>query len=359
MRRFGLWVVNYIIRFAFWFRYRIEVVGIDKVDAFLKKHPGGTLFLPNHVAVLLDPLMIAISMWPQHEARPLIVDYMYKIPLFNSVLRMQNALAVPNMDDPKHRVSREKIEEINNAIVAGLKKGDYFHIYPAGRLKSSPIEILGGASMVYNVVQQYPEVNIILVRAKGLWGSTFSKAYTGNVTPDIAGTIVNGIKTCFKNLLFFTPRRRVVIEFEPAPADFPRKGATKREFNEWLERWYNRPDGLSKQVGDFPGESLVQVSLSRWRDVYPVVKVTAKNGVQAKIPANIEQSVKEVLSEITDKNISEIKPEQSLGCDLSMDSIDLVDAVLILEKKHHIRQFPYHDITTVKELMQKVAGAKV
>jgi long-chain-fatty-acid--[acyl-carrier-protein] ligase len=355
MRRFGLWIVNIIIRISFWFRYRIEVTGLDKVEAYLKKHPGGALFLPNHVAVLIDPLMVAISMWPKYEARPLIVDYMYKIPIFNSVLRMQRALAVPNVDDPKLRVTRERIDQINAQIVEGLKNGDNFHIYPAGRLKNSPLEIIGGASMVYNVVQMYPEVNIILVRAKGLWGSTFSKAYTGNVTPDIGGTIINGIKHVLKNLLFFTPRRRIVVEFEPAPADFPYH-TSRRAFNEWLENWYNAPDGMTPQNGKSPGESFIPISLSMWGPVFPEMKKTSKSELAPTISASVQTTVQEILAKITHQSPSDIQPQQMLGMDLGMDSLELVEAVVELQKKYNIEEFPYHDIVSVEQLMQRTTA---
>lgn len=356
MRRLGLWFVNGVIRFAFWFRYRIKVEGLDKVAAMQKKNPAGILFIPNHVAVLIDPLMTAISLWPKYEARPLIVDYMYKIPVFNTVLKAQSAISVPNVDDPKIQVTREQIDAINEQIVEGLKQGDHFQIYPAGRLKSTAKEIVGGASMVHSIVQKYP-CNIVLVRVKGLWGSTFSKAYTG-ATPDIGATLINGIKYCFRNLLFFTPRRDVIVEFEPVPADFPYH-ADRRTFNAYLERWYNRPDGLSKQVGEYPGESFIKVSLSRWGQVFPQEQMREKEVKEdAIVSPEVAASVAAKLSEVSGLDAKSIHPHQSLGCDLGMDSIQLIEVIIALQKQYKIKEFPYHDIRTVKELMDRVEISK-
>lgn len=358
MRRLGLWIVNYILCIAFWFRYRIEVVGLEKVDVLKKINPAGILFLPNHVAVLLDPLMIAISMWPKYEGRPLIVDYMYKIPVFNTVLRMQNALAVPNVDDPNIRVTRAQVDAINEKIVAGLKKGDNFHVYPAGRLKSSPLEIIGGASMVYSVVKQFPECNIVLVRVKGLWGSSYSKAYTGDATPSMGEVTLNGLKHCLKNLLFFSPRRRVIVEFEPVTGLIPLDSG-RRVFNEWLEHWYNLPDKLTPQQGQYPGESFVPVSLSMWKEVFPMKKEqpnVPQNHVV--IPSDVELSVIDALSKASGIVAKSIEQNQTIGCDLGMDSIELVQAVIILEKKYGITNLKYDDIRTVRQLMQRVAASK-
>lgn len=355
MRRFVLWIVALTLRFSFWFRYKIDVKGLEKIDAQLKRNPTGILFLPNHVAVFLDPLMIAVALWPHYEARPLIVDYMYTIPGFNFVLRCQNALSVPNMDNPNTRVTRAEIDAINAKIVEGLRQGDNFQLYPAGRLKTSPLEVIGGASMVHSIVQQYPECNIVLVRVKGLWGSSFSKAYTGDVLPDMAATIWNGIKHVFKNFIFFTPRRHVIVEFEPIPQTFPRH-APRRTFNKWLEDWYNQPDGLKEQKELFPGESFIPVSFSIWRDVFPENRVVEGERLPPiEIPGRVKEAVLAALEEVAKVPREEIHLHMSLGSDLGMDSLELVDVLLIIQKQLSIKEFPYHDIKTVQQLMDRIA----
>ena len=89
--------------------------------------------------------------------------------------------------------------------------------------------------MVHKILQDAPETNVVLVRTKGLWGSSFSRAFTGT-PPPTGTTLLKGIKQVFKNLLFFTPRRNIVISFEPAPKDFPFTG-TRLELNKYLEAW--------------------------------------------------------------------------------------------------------------------------
>ena len=64
-------------------------------------------------------------------------------------------------------------------IQIGLKNKENFLVYPAGKLKMQGSEEIGGNSFVYNLLQQHPSAQIVLVRTVGLWGSSFSRAHTG------------------------------------------------------------------------------------------------------------------------------------------------------------------------------------
>lgn len=356
MKRLALWVVHCVLCVAFWFRYKIEAVGVDEVVALSKKTDKGLLFLPNHVAVFIDPLMVGVSLWPRISARPLIVDYMYEAPGINGVMRLLNAISVPNFEDPESRVSRQELEKLNDKIGEALLNGDDFVLYPAGRLKCSPHEEIGGASMVHSLLQRAPECQVVLVRIKGLWGSSFSKAYTGDVAPDIGSTVLNGVVHCLKNCLFFTPRRKVIVEFHPAPADFPLKGS-KMELNRWLEKWYDRPDGLTKQTDDdYPGDSFVQVSLSRWGKVYPEMRAPRPKPVipDEELPPEIVETVRNTVSAVINKPVGSIPLKQRLGSDLAMDSIDLAEVVLKLQSHYQLSTIPYADLKTVKDIVVRI-----
>ena len=148
------------------------------------------------------------------------------------------ALPLPTMDAAANKWRGKKVEKQFNTVVEEIKKGGNFLIYPSGRLKQSGYELLGGASFVHHLLQKAPEVNIVLVRTTGLWGSMFSRAITG-ASPNFGKTLLHGLKIILKNGIFFAPRRHVKIEFELPTADFPREG-TRLELNKYLEKWYNR-----------------------------------------------------------------------------------------------------------------------
>ena len=99
----------------------------------------------------------------------------------------------------------------------------------------------GVVSLVHDLLQEFPNARVVLIRTTGLWGSRFSRALTGSA-PDFWKALSDGIKTILKNGLFFTPRRDVTMEFEEIGDELPRKG-TRLELNRFLDQWYNRYEG--------------------------------------------------------------------------------------------------------------------
>jgi long-chain-fatty-acid--[acyl-carrier-protein] ligase len=318
------------------------------------KKPGGVLFLPNHPAALIDPTIVSLSVWSKFPIRPMIVEYMYFTPGIYSVMKFLNALPIPDFDSSSNSLKRKRNEKVINEVIKGLKSGENFLLYPAGRIKHTAIEDIGGASATQRIIQEAPEANIVLVRTKGLWGSSFSRALTGKVPP-LYPTLTKGIKIALKNLLFFTPRRRITIELEFAPPDFPYH-ASRMELNRWLEKWYNRPDGLTKQEGDFPGDSLVLISYSIWKNEIPEVYKKAKEKALEipnikDIPPEIQKKVFAKLGELTESNPTTFKPEMSLAIDLGLDSLDASELAAFLNDQFDVGTVPVSELTTVGHLL--------
>lgn len=343
------------LRFALWFRYRIKVVGLEKINPETLKKPGGVLFLPNHPTIFVDPVAATLAILPKKRIRPMVVEYMYYYPIVNSLMRFMNALPIPDFDVSSNSIKRKKSEQVIQDVINGLKHGDNFLIYPAGRIKLSAYEAIGGASGVHRILQEAPETNVVLMRIKGLWGSKFSRALSG-AKPQMFPTLLWGIKRVLKNLLFFTPRRDVIIEVVPAPADFPYNG-TRMEMNLWLERWFNQPDGLTEQIGPYPGDSLVLVPYSAWSRDKPEVRMeeeiidTKKKVDLSKIPQTIQEKVISKIALMTDNVPSSIKAEMSLSNDLGMDSLDTAELAVYLHDQFDITTVPVKDLTTVGRVM--------
>lgn len=353
-----LWVLNYFFRFIFWFRYKVTVKGLEKLTSENLKRPGGVIFAPNHPAVFVDPTLVTLSVFPKFVIRPMIVEYFYFSPVVHPLMKFMNAIPVPNFETSSNSLKRKRGEKVIEEVVKGVKNGDNFLIYPAGRLKHTGFENVGGSSGLHSIVQQAPEANIVLVRTKGLWGSSFSRALTGQV-PSLFPTIFTGIGHVLKNLIFFTPRRHIIIELEPAPESMPR-GEKRVEFNRWLEKWYNKPDGLTEQEGDSPGDSLVLLSYSIWKEELPEIYVPKK---EEKVEFEMKgvsdmtkNKVLEKISSLTEIDPSKISPEMSLSTDLGLDSLDTSELASFLQDQFDLPPVPPTELTNVEKVLAIASG---
>lgn len=353
MKFFTEFLLAYFLRIAFWFRYRVTIKGFDKLNPETLNKPGGILFLPNHPTVFVDPSMITIAVWPKYPIRAMIVEYMYYMPVINQVMSFLDALPVPNFSTSNNSVKKKKIEKVTRTVIEDLRNKKNFLIYPAGRTKQTGYEAIEGASAVHRIVQDVPEVNVVLVRIKGLWGSSFSRAHSGKA-PMMLPTIFQGMKHVFKNLLFFTPRREVVIEFEPNPPNFPFQ-SSRMEFNKYLEEWYNRPDGLQKQQGDHPGDSLVLVPYSIWDKKLPEIvqeKIVDDSDLHlADISADVRKRVIDKIVELTERDPATIRLDMDLNVDLGMDSLDTSEIIAFLQDQFDVEKVKSTDLTSVGKVM--------
>lgn len=352
MRRVIEYLFALLMRWILWFRYRIVYKGLENLNKETLSKPGGVLFLPNHPTVFVDPLAVTLGAWKKYPIRPMVVEYMYYTPMIYPIMKFLDALAVPNFTTSSNSLKRKKTEKVMQTVIDCLRNKQNFLIYPAGKVKLSAREVVGGASGVHNIIEAVPEANIVLVRTKGLWGSSFSSYHGGKAKP-LFTTIMYGIKCCLKNLLFFTPRREVIIEFVPAPADFPFRG-TRQELNQYLEEWYNRPDGLTPQEGKSPGDSLVLVSYSMWGEKYleaPKEKAAGDEFNIATIPSEIKTKVIKKVSELASKDPDSITPELSLASDLGLDSLDIAEMSAFLHDDFDIKGVPVNQLTTVGRVM--------
>lgn len=348
------YLVALFLRLILSFRYRIKVVGLENLNPKTLKKSGGVLFLPNHPCIFVDPVAISLALFPKFRIRPMIVEYMYNYPIVNSLMRFMNALPIPDFDVSSNTVKRRRSEKVIKDVISSLKNKDNFLIYPAGRIKLTPYEAIGGASGVQRILHDAPEANVVLVRIKGLWGSKFSRAQTGN-KPLMFPTIGWGIKQVLKNLIFFMPKRQITIEFEPAPADFPYQGS-RLEINQYLEKWLNQPDGLTPQIGEYPGDSLILVPYSFWDKEVPIFHATEIETVRkkvdvSKIPRSIQEKVVAKLALLSDSVPSSILPEMSLSTDLGMDSLDTAELAIFLHEEFDVAFVPVTELTTVARVM--------
>lgn len=335
-------------------RYRVKIKGLDQLKrSNLKK---GLLFLPNHPAHI-DPLLLALLLWPYYRMRPLVIEYIYRLFFMKPMLKLVRAVVIPDFDTSVNQLKIQKGAKALQEMADGLKRGENFLIYPSGRLKSSGKEILGGSSGAHGLVQECPNANIVLVRTSGLWGSSLSRAFEG-ISPDLFTVTWNGIKTIFKNGIFFCPRRNIEIALELNPKDLP-LGASRIEFNRYLENWYNRyPDAEGNILETEP---LQLVSYSFWRKDIPEIVQPKKSSITNGAVAISDATQKKIIDElrrILDNPNLVITAEKNLALDLGMDSLNIAELIAYITKNYDVNELHPEDIATVQDVFELADGRK-
>lgn len=360
MRKVVEYIIAFVMRTALRFRYRIRVEGLDKLAPSALNRKGGVVFLPNHPSYFIDPIIATLAVFPKFPIRPMIVEYMYYLPVIHSLMRFMNALPIPNFVSSSNSLKRKKSEKVIQTVIEDLKQGQNFLIYPAGKVKHTAYEAVGGASAVHRILTEASEANVVLMRIKGLWGSSFSRALTG-AAPSLSSALWDAMKVILKNLIFFTPRREVIVELVPAPADFPRN-SSRLEMNKYLEKWFNLPDGLTQQKGESPGDSLVLVSYSMWGDSFLPVREASDSDDQdislEDVPKGVKEKVYRKLAELKECDPATIRPEMTLAADLGLDSLDTADFITFLHDQFDVANVQAKDLTTVGKILG-IASKKI
>jgi hypothetical protein len=91
---------------------------------------------------------------------------------------------------------------------------------------------------VADILARCPQANKVLVRTRGVWGSMFTRARTGEA-PEFGKRLLQGFGWLLANLFIFSPRREVVMAVELLEAGSS-PSPSREKLNPFLEEWYNR-----------------------------------------------------------------------------------------------------------------------
>lgn len=331
-----------IVRGLISIRYRLSIRGIENLNPKTLSKKGGILFLPNHPAEI-DPVILTLVLWGRYRAHPLVIEQFYHLKGAHFLQTLVGAIPIPDLAGVVNRWKQKKVEKCFQQIAGGLKEGSNYLIYPSGRLKHTGEEVIGGSSFVHNLIQECPEANIVLIRTTGLWGSRFSRALTGS-TPDFGKMAWEGVKIVLKNLIFFTPRRVVTIEIEPAPADLPVHGQ-RLEFNKALEKWYNIRGP----------EPLKLVSDHFWNKSYPKVSTgdRAEQTKQFTIAPEVEKEITDKIADLARQ--PSVKRSDHLARDLGLDSLDVADLQTFVMERYDTASLNLEQLQTVEDMLRAAA----
>lgn len=342
LKRIFKWLIFSFIKLFTLLRYRVKCVGKEKLNRENLDREGGILFLPNHPAEV-DPILVGAVLWTKYQPRPMIVEWIIQLPVVSIVMKLMKAVPIPNFDDKSSQQKRLEAEKAFQSVVDGLKNKDNFMVYPAGRLKSTERETLGGASGVYKIIQANKNVNVVLVRTTGLWGSRFSRGWDGKKVVFL-DAVLHSAKALLKNGLFFLPRRKVLIELEPVNHKLPWE-ASRFELNRFLEDWFNQKrDPLKLVPYQFWSKRIKREYI--YED--PVIDIHH-------VPEEIRLEIVGEIARISKCLYTEIKPQMNLFSDLRLDSLDIQDLATFLEVKYKVKKLQPCQLTTVASVMNHAA----
>jgi long-chain-fatty-acid--[acyl-carrier-protein] ligase len=321
-------------------RYQISVSGLETIDA-----SRGVLILPNHPAEI-DPVIVTTYLWDLLHPRPVVLESMYKLPFLNPVMTRLRAIPMADMEFDSGPYKRRRVERALHQVSTSLSYGDNILMYPSGRLSVTGAERIGGASGVYTILRECPDVQIVLVRNRGLYGSIFSKAVTEGGTPDVAGTILKGLRVLAQNLIFFTPRRPVSLECVCNPADFPRN-KDALAINKFLEAFYNEPEP----------ETPTLVSHSFFRvDVPQLPERKVDQGSLETVPARLKDAVFSHVARVANVPVASLSVDTQLGDDLGLDSLTIAELLLWLDREFEAHDVELAELITVGSLLRAGMG---
>ncbi len=196
------------------------------------------LILPNHPA-FVDPQILFSQIYTKTKASPLVVKYIFDMPIIRNVLKLIGAIEV--YDFSKVNDVKLASKKMHTKILNHFKKGKSIVLYPSGQTQSQGHEIIIGKQSAYILTKNLPKnTRVVGVRISGLWGSVWSRAWNGK-NVKIVPTFFKSFFYLIANLVFFLPKRKVVIEFLDITEEAKKQSKKSLDdFNKFLESFYNK-----------------------------------------------------------------------------------------------------------------------
>ncbi len=331
-------IVTSLVKWILSLRYDIKISGTESISAGQRK---GIVFLPNHPA-LIDPVILYSYLHGEFSPKGFGDQDQVDRPFIRFFARRWGVRTIPSVDK-YGPAAKKKIETILDETIEGLRAGDNLLLWPAGRVYRSYLESLGANSAVEKILAKCPDVRIVLVRTRGLWGSGFS--WAGGKEPKVLKVLGRGFLRLLASGIFFAPRRRITIEFYE-PKDLP-PDADRNTFNRFLENYYNEDAAANTYVPYTIWEK------GRTR-VRPEPSKAILKGDYSSVPETTRNIVAKKLSEMT--GVTKLNDEDYLAADLGMDSLVRMDLLLWLEQEFGFQQADADAMQTVGDVMLAACG---
>jgi len=331
-------LILFIARPLLWLRYRVQVRGLDEV---VRRGQRGILFLPNHPA-LIDPIILVCRLYGRFKTRALADRDQIDRFMIRRLAKWMGVLPIPDISKSGSSAA-EDVGKVMTQCVQVLRRGENLVLYPSGRAYRRRLEDIGGNSAVETILRELPDVRVVLVRTRGLWGSSFS--WASGQEPIVGRALRNGARLLLLNGIFFCPRRHVTIELVE-PDDLPRD-ADRSVINRYLEDFYNR---------DAPANTYVPYTVWERGSVreLPEPDLGDIEADKREIPATTRQIVTEYLEQLT--GCRDFDDDARLGHDLGMDSLSRADMVIWLQSEFGFPPGDVDSLRTVRDVMLAACG---
>ncbi len=331
-------LIGFVAHWIISLRYRIKVRGLEKIR---QKGTEGVLLLPNHPG-LIDPVIVFAWLFRPFHPRALGDRDQLDRFVIRRFAKWCGIRTIPSINIYGSS-ARDRVEAALQDSIEGINNGENLLLWPAGHLQRNPTTRVGGNSGVELICQKCPDVRIVMVRIKGLWGSKFS--WASGKEPKVAPILLNGIWQILLSGIFFMPKREVEIELVE-PDDFP-KDADRFEINRYLEDFYN---------ADYSPNTFVPYTI--WdrsgRQILPEPQTAHLEGDSDEVPEQTRQMVEDYLRELSGSK--SITDSDHLGRDLGLDSLARTDIVLWLEKEFGFTGADVEALQTVKDVLLAACG---
>ena len=247
-------VLMVVGRWIFRRRYKVEVDGLESVP-----QDRSLLVLPNHPAIV-DPMLVTAEFY-KTPLRPLCDESFFNAGIVAPhILRTFGTIAVPDLR--KHRTAKgaSLARGLGDIVLSVLRDGGNVIFYPSGHIQTEPDrDEIGNRQLAYHVcraafagekdtadtVARDPDIRVVGVRTRGLWGSIWSRKGRDS-SPSFVPTFVKSVLLWLVGAPF-APCRRVTMHVEDITGRIREwSRLSRRDFNRKLEEWYNSGGSTSQ-----------------------------------------------------------------------------------------------------------------
>ncbi len=331
-------LVRWITKFILWLRYNIEFHGLEEIR---QKGKGKILFLPSHPAYM-DPVIVYTYLRGLFKTHGLADQDQLERPVVGFFAKKWGVHGIPPVNK-YGTAGRDKIKEQMQDCIEQLNDGKSFVLWPSGSLMTSKTEKLSANSAVEQIVKNVPGLRVVLVRTRGLWGSSLS--WGPGYEPKVGKALGIGVLRLLANGIFFMPRRKVVIELMEAK-DLPRE-ADRDTINRYIEEYFNQKPWPNRKVAYYFWKSPKVEEL-------PDPDLRRMQTDASEVPEATRQIVCDFLRELS--GVQNIQDQQRLGEDLGLDSLSRGEIVLWLEQEFGQEQADTDVLETVSDVLLAAHG---
>jgi long-chain-fatty-acid--[acyl-carrier-protein] ligase len=289
---------------------------------------------------------------PTFFPKGVVVEHFYYEKGLRQILDFCQMIPIPCLEETTSTWKKKQLAHIRKKIGEELIEGGRYLLYPAGKLKLTGWEKLGGASLVHGLLQEAPKTTVVLIRTTGLWGSSFSK-YGKDRSPPFGPVLWEGVKALIKGF-FVIPKRDVRVEFEVLHSlNIP---DDRLVFNKSLEEWYNRyPDIGAEKPRVIP----YSYFFSSKTQEYQEKQLDVKDEIRLEIPEKIENHVISYLSDLSKVSKDKITRNSHLAFDLGLDSLSVADVHVFLDKYYDAGAASISSLKTVADVLRAIVQKDV